>query len=48
MQEFCICINILGTRVYLQAFILQWTNVNKALLDVKWNFLELHSRPQWI
>jgi len=28
--------------VYLQAFILQWTNVNKApLLDVKRNFSEL-------
>ena len=27
--------------MYLQAFILQWTNVNKALLDVKWNFSEL-------
>jgi len=27
--------------LYLQAFILQWTNVNKALLDVKWNFSEL-------
>jgi hypothetical protein len=27
--------------MYLQAFILQWTNVNKALLDVKFNFSEL-------
>ena len=27
--------------MYLQAFILQWTNVNKALLDVKYDFLEL-------